>query len=272
MTRAWLVTVLLLAGADRWAHAGPEGRAVAAPSSESRPVAAPPPDGTGEPVRSEPADTRRIVGILEVRVDGIPDEIKESFQRGLEHGFDARRYRLDNRAQMKQALMRSTRWTEGCLIGQCLTEVRKQTGADLVLLAALTGSGTSFGYVVTLVRTDTGRVLRQDSQRCEVCTVNEAMDKATRATMALLDKLPDRLPDEAAEQDATLERAVGKVKQEAADRDRHMTRLGIALTLGGIAAAIAGGVMYARDQPNYAAMIMAGGSAAAVSGIVVLTF
>ena len=63
------------------------------------------------------------------------------------------------------------KWTEGCVVGACLSEVRAQTGAELVLLAALTGSGTSFGYVVTLVRTDTGRVLAQESDRCDVCTV-----------------------------------------------------------------------------------------------------
>src|SRR5262249_2940517 len=139
VTRAWLVSTLLLAG--HVANAGPDSRPVAAPPAEARPVAAPPPDGTGEPVRTAPADTRRIVGILEVRVDGIPDEIKESFQRGLEQQFDARRYRLDNRAQMKQALMRSTKGTEGCVIGQGLTEGRKPNGRDPGPPAALAGAG-----------------------------------------------------------------------------------------------------------------------------------
>ena len=63
---------------------------------------------------------------------------------------------------MHEMMANSTKWTEGCVVGSCLHEVKTQTGAELVLLAALTGSGTSFGYVVTLVRTDTGRMLAQD--------------------------------------------------------------------------------------------------------------
>jgi hypothetical protein len=258
--RAWLVsTALLVSGA---AHAGPD----------ARPAAAPPPDGTGQAMRPSAADKRRIVGILEVRVDGVPDDVKESFQRGIEEKFDAKRYWLTNRARMKQMMMGSTRWTEGCLVGQCLAEVRTQTGADLVLLAALTGAGTSFGYVVTLVRTDTGRVLRQSSERCDVCTVNEAMSRAMRATVDLLDKVPDKLPDEVAEQSATVQVAVSKVQEQLAARDRRNSRLGIALAVVGLAAAVGGGVLYAQNEETYAAMIMAGGGAALASGVVVLTF
>jgi hypothetical protein len=254
-----LVTVALGGGA---AHAGPE----------VRPAAAPPPDGTGEAPRASPTDNRRIIGILELRVDGVPDDVKDAFQRGLEDKLDPKRYVLTDRARMKQLMMHSTKWTDGCVVGQCLNEVRAQTRADLVVLAALTGSGTSFGYVVTLVRTDTGRVLRQESERCDVCTVNEAMGKAMRATSALLDKLPDKLPDEAAEQGATLDLAVGKVKQQLAARDRRRTRIGIALTAVGLIAAVGGGVLYVLDEKTAAGMIAAGGGAAAASGIVVLTF
>jgi hypothetical protein len=258
--RAWLVsTALLVSGV---AHAGPD----------PRPAAAPPPDGTGQAMRPAAADKRRIIGILEVRVDGVPDDVKESFQRGIEEKFDAKRYWLTSRARMKQMMMGSTRWTEGCLVGACLAEVRTQTGADLVLLAALTGAGTTFGYVVTLVRTDTGRVLRQSSERCDVCTVNEAMSRAMRATVDLLDKVPDKMPDEAAEQTASLDRAVGPVKQELAARDRRNYRMGIALAVVGLVAAVGGGALYLHDEQTYAAMIMAGGGTALATGIVVLTF
>jgi hypothetical protein len=261
VARAWLVAALLLVGGA--ASAGPD----------NPPVAAPAPDGTGAPNRPEPADKRRIIGVLEVRVDGVPDEVKESFQHAVEEKFDAQHYRIASRARLKQQLMHSTRWTDGCLVGQCLAEVRAQTGADLVLLAALTGSGTSFGYVVTLVRTDTGRVLRQDSERCDVCTVNEAMGKAMKATIALLDKVPDQLPDEAAEQLAALDRAVGQVQQELAERDRHVSRLGVTLGIVGLAVAVTGATLYTLgNRPTYAAMTIAGGGALAAGGVVVLTF
>jgi hypothetical protein len=273
--RAALATVALVTVAvGGAAHAGPPRviEPAVRPEPSARPAAAPPPDGTGEAVRREPADSRRIVGILELRADGVPDEAKDTFQRGLEQQIDPRRYVLTDRARMKQMMMHSTKWTDGCVVGQCLAEVRAQTRADLVVLAALTGSGTSFGYVVTLVRTDTGRVLRQESERCDVCTVDEAMGKAMRATSALLDKLPEKLPDEGAEQGAAFDREVGRIKQELAARDRRNTRLGIALAVVGLAAAVGGGALYAIDDKPYAAMIVAGGGTALASGIVVLTF
>jgi hypothetical protein len=151
--------------------------------------------------------------------------------------------------------------------------VRTHTGADLVLLASLTGAGTTFGYVVTLVRTDTGRVLQQHSERCDVCTVNEALDKATLATVALLNNVPDKLPDDAAERTQTLELAVGKVKQELAARDRNAVRLGIALTVVGLAALVGGVVLYQLDNhSSYAVATAAGGGALAAGGVVVLAF
>jgi len=41
---------------------------------------------------------------------------------------------------MKAAMMRATRWTDGCFVGRCLAAMRAQSGAELILLAALTGS------------------------------------------------------------------------------------------------------------------------------------
>ena len=244
-----------------------------ASASPGAPVPAPAPDGTGVRLRPAAADNRRIVGILEVRVDGVPDEVKESFQRRLDEQLDTKHYWLASRARMKQMMMRSTTWTEGCLFGPCITEVRTHTGADLVLLASLTGAGTTFGYVVTLVRTDTGRVLQQHSERCEVCTVNEALDKATQATVALLNTVPDKLPDEAAAQIATVDLAVGRVKQELTAHDRHATRLGIALALVGLVAMVSGIVVYEVDhQPRYALATAVGGGALAAGGVVVLAF
>jgi hypothetical protein len=248
------------------------GVASASPAAAA-PAPAPAPDGTGVRLRPAAADDRRIVGILEVRVDGVPDEVKESFQRRLDEQLDTKHYWLASRARMKQMMMRSTTWTEGCLIGPCIKEVRIHTGADLVLLASLTGAGTTFGYVVTLVRTDTGRVLQQHSERCDVCTVNEALDKATLATVALLNNVPARLPDEAAERTQTLDLAVGQVKQQLAAHERHAVQLGIALTAVGLAALVGGIVLYQLDNhADYAVTTAASGGALAAGGLVVLTF
>jgi len=247
--------------------------AAARAEADSRPVAAPPPDGAGLHPRPSPADNRRIVGILDVRVEGLSDDVKETFQRGLEDQFDTKHYWLASRTYMKQRLMPSTKWTDGCIVGDCLTEVRARTGAELVLLAALTGSGTSFGYVVTLVRTDTGRVLEQDSGRCDVCTLDEAITNAKLATVGLLNNVPDKLPDEAAEQTAAMTTAAAKAQREIAAHDQHTTRVGIVFTVIGAAAAITGGLLYQLDgKPSYALPIAAGGGALAAGGVVVLTF
>jgi len=264
--RVWLVAVLLLLG----------GVASAGPPSErdERPAPAPPPDGTG--VRSRPiaVDSRRMVGILEVRVEGMSDEVRTNFQRQLEEQIDTKRFRVAGPAYLKQAMSRSTKWTDGCLVGRCLGEIRAQSGTELVLLAALTGSGTSFGYVVTLVRTDTGRVVDQESERCDVCTVSEAMRGATLAELRLLNNLPDRLPDEAAEQTAAIQRVADDARREVAARDRRTSRIGIALVAVGVAGALVGGTLYLLDdsRPGYAVATAVGGAALAGGGMVVLTF
>jgi hypothetical protein len=269
VNRAWIVSAMLAMGGV--ASAGPDSRP--APAATPAATPAPAPDGPGVRVRPGPADNRRIVGILDVRVEGVPEAVKDSFQRELEEQFDVKQYWLGSRDYMKQRMQRSTKWTEGCLAGPCLAEVRAQTGAELVLLAALTGSGTSFGYVVTLVRTDTGRVLQQESDRCDVCTVREAMNKATLAMVGLLNNVPDRLPDEAAEQGAAINTAVGKVQRELAARDQHATRVGVAITAIGVAVAVVGGVLYALDnKSSYAAPTAIGGGALTAGGIIALTF
>src|SRR6185295_9285353 len=104
---------------------------------------------------------------------------------------DNRHYFLASKSSMHDRMQNSTKFTEGCVVGPCLRDVKTQAFADIVLLAALSGSGTSFGWVVTLFRTDTGSVLAQKSERCDVCTVSEALSTATLETVDLLSTIPD---------------------------------------------------------------------------------
>lgn len=241
------------------------GVATAAPRG-----AEPPASATAAP-QMEPQ--RRMVGILDVRVDGVPADVKAEFERGLESQLDTNTYWVSSRQQVRERMRFSTKWAEGCLVGDCLAEVRTQTGAELVLLAALNGSGTSFGYVITLVRTDNGRVLAQESNRCDVCTVKEAMTEATLATIRLLNAVPDTLPDEAANQGAAIDIAVGKLVRRMRRDERSWNRRGLALTLTGIAVAAAGTALYLLDgEQDYALGIAAAGGGLAVAGVVVLTF
>ena len=45
----------------------------------------PPAPDSSTSVPSGPADTRHIIGVLDIRVDGIPDDVKQAFQSALEH-------------------------------------------------------------------------------------------------------------------------------------------------------------------------------------------
>ena len=239
-----------------------------APVPEVKPAVVP-----DDPSLPPPPEKRRMVGILDVRVDGVPNEIKAQFERGLEEQLDTKIYWVSSRAQMRERMKFSTKWTEGCLVGDCLAELRTQTRAELVLLAAFNGSGTSFGHVVTIVRTDNGRVLSQESGRCEVCTVNEAMTEATLATMRLLNAVPDKLPDEAGDHSVAMDLVAATSKTALSAVHGSVRRRGIALTVVGLVAAGAGIATYVlQDKPAYAVAITAAGGGLLLGGVVVLTF
>lgn len=238
-----------------------------------RPAASPRPGSMHPASPAEAAPRRRMVGILDVRVDGVPDEIKAQFERDLEHQLDGKTYWLSSRAQMRERMKFSTKWTEGCLVGACLTEVKTQTAADLVLLAAFNGSGTSFGHVVTLVRTDTGRVVAQETGRCDVCTVKEAMAEATLATIRLLDAVPEVLPAPGEPQASPSDAPAGAPARAAETGGDQLRRRGITLAVLGLAA-VAGGVAayYVRDEPDWAIGVAAAGGGLTLGGLVVLAF
>lgn len=220
-----------------------------------------------------PSDRRRIIGILDVRVDGVPKEISDKFESGLEEQLDSKAYWLVSRARMHEMMESSTKWSEGCIVGTCLNEVRTQTGADLVLLAALNGSGTSFGYVVTVVRTDTGRMLAQESARCDVCTVNEALNGAMSTAVKLLIAVPDKLPDDIAMQKSALDLVAAKGKEETAAAHHHHRKTATLVTLAGVAVAAIGATLYyTQDHANYGLATAAGGAGLIVGGGIALTF
>jgi len=229
--------------------------------------------GTPAFAEDPPKTKKRTVGILDVRVDGVPDDAKAQFEKGLEEQLDSSTYWLSNRAQMRDRLKFSTKWTEGCLVGPCLVEVKTQTQAELVLLVALSGSGTSYGYIITVTRTDNGKVVAQDSQRCDVCTPREVMRDATLATINLLNNVPDKLPDEAAEQKGALDKAVAAVDLHLTDSRKRAKNRGIVLTIVGVATAAAGvAVYFLADKPDYSWAITGVGGGLTAGGVAMLTF
>ena len=245
------------------------------PKPTPAPAPAPPAEPPPKPKKA-PTGKERIVGILDVRGPTTADEL--TFERNLEDQLDTNTYWLAPRAIMRERLRNSTKWTEGCLVHHCLQEVKVQTGADVVILAALTGSGTSFGFVVTLLRTDTGKVVAQEAARCDVCTFVETMNAAVLATIKLLDQVPPKLPDETAQAGAAVDLAVQMAVQplekklDAANRNND-TKLGIVMTVVGLAVAGGGAAWYFADDKNEMGLATAcGGGGLALGGIGVLAF
>jgi hypothetical protein len=258
---AWSSTVLAGPGSSSKAAPRKEPPKQAAPAAPAEPPAKPFPSGT---------DHRRIIGILDVRIDGAPPEVGAQFQRDLEAQVDNEHYFLAPRMRMHDRMTNSTKWTEGCVIGGCLREVKTQTGADIVLLAALTGSGTSFGWVVTLVGTNKGVVVGQESQRCDVCTVSEALNAATLATVKLLNSIPEVLDGEA--------KPIGppptKPLEDKISAMHHTQKVaGTSLVIAGLAVAAAGAAFYfAKDHDKNGLAIAGVGGGVLIGGVITLAF
>lgn len=233
-----------------------------------------PPKPAAPPAKPAPAPEakRRMVAVLDVRVEGVSEDVARQFERDLEDQLDTNAFWLANTQQVRERLRFSTRWTEGCLVGACLAELRTQTSAELVLLAALKGEGTSYGYVVTLVRTDNGRVLSQESGRCDVCTAREAMREATLATINLLNAVPDKLPDEIGERGAEIDMAVGKLVRRIRADERSHRRLGIGMLTAGLVVAAAGVAAFVVTDKTEALAAVGAGGGLGLGGVFVLTF
>ncbi len=225
--------------------------------------------GTG--AAADPA--KRVVAILDVNVEGIPTEAAHQFEQRLDQQIDTSRFWVASAKSTHEHLASSTTWTDGCVVGACLAEVKTQAGAELALLATLTGAGTSFGYVVTLVRTDTGNVLAQKSARCDVCTVTDAIQGASDAVRALLADVPTVLPDSAAERSAAATAAAHERSAAAAHAHRRAHQIGVGLSAAGIVAAAAGaGWYFGASHARGGAVVGGLGAGLAVSGVLVLTF
>jgi hypothetical protein len=265
--------LLALAALSSTVLAGPGGQGKNNPPKKDPPKPAPAPAAPAEPpAKPFPSGTdhRRIIGILDVRIDGAPPEVGAQFQRDLEAQVDNEHYFLAPRMRMHDRMANSTKWTEGCVIGGCLREVKTQTGADVVLLAALTGSGTSFGWVVTLVGTNKGVVIGQQSERCDVCTVSEALNAATVATLKLLNNIPEVLDGEA--------KPIGppptKPFEDKIAAMHHTQRVaGTSLVVAGLAVAAAGAAYYfAKDHDKNGLAIAGVGGGVLIGGVITLAF
>jgi hypothetical protein len=210
------------------------------------------------------APHRKIVGILDVRVDGVSSTAAERFESSIEEGLGSTEYWVATRKRMREILAGGA-WNDGCVFGPCILEVKKQTGADLVVVAYFHAVGSSYQFVVSLVETTHGSVVAQVADHCDVCTLSEALDSAALATIGLVHG--------AGEPGVGFARS-GAGQPAAVDRRSHRRSLRrTALLLVG-AAAIAGGTgaYFLRNDRNPKLGYSAVGAAAGlgVAGFTVL--
>jgi hypothetical protein len=262
--------VFIVAALGTTAHAGPANKKPAPPSAVPATQPAPPPEPPPPPLPGA-NDPRMVIAVLDVRIDGTPPDVGVQFQKALDAQIDPKHFFVAPRSQIHEIMASSTRWTDGCDIGPCLQDLRKQTRASIALLASLTGSGTSFAWVITLARTDSGNVLSQRAERCDVCTVDEALRNATRAAIDLLSAVPEPLPDEHPAPPPRDDSQPLEAKLAAMHHTRTTT--GIGLLVAGVAAAAAGTAVYYGDGHSKAGLGVGGvGAGLLVGSLVTFTF
>ena len=214
------------------------------------------------------AGRQDVIGVLDVQVTGVAPELAPRFEMAIEEGLGNAGARFAPRERMIQQMSGSS-WVEGCVIGPCAIEVYKITRVERGLLVRVSAIGTTYNFVATLIDTRTGAPTAQVSQRCAVCTVDEALASATLTLIELVTSTP-QIAAPAAALDAESRRATGAavtaVEERLRDR-RRATRRAALFMLG--AAAIAGGVgvtylVRDRDEIGYPA-VGAGGAFAVAS-------
>lgn len=210
-----------------------------------------------------------VIGLLDVSGTDVDDAVLEKFTQAVEDGLAGNdELTAASQARMREALERS-QWNRDCLVGPCLDEVRAQTGADMVAIAALTAVGQSYRYTITMLDTRTGHVLSQVSEDCVACTVEDVMSQVTMATIALVNGAGDTRTPDALTPVAPLAR-VQALERRVVGHKRTIRRGGLLLIGAGLltAGAAAYYVTNDRDDVGYPLGGLAGGLAA--SGAVVL--
>ena len=220
-----------------------------------------------------PGERRIIVGILDVRFDGMSKSAETEFERQLESVMtDAARERfwIATRRRMEAMLAGSTGWMKGCATGPCMKVVRSQTRAELALTVYLQGFGTTYRYLITLIRTDTGAVVDQRTESCAACTQSEAITQATTAILELVlgapnpDQVKDPSVPDPAEENARMR---AKARIETAKRRNNRTAL-VLLGLGAVAGGI-GGYALSRDEDAIGGPALGLAAGLAVSSVTV---
>lgn len=207
------------------------------------------------------AHAERIVGVLDVRGDGVGEVVLARFTEAIEEGLGGDDSITGATQKRMKEMLASTAWSPACLVGACLAEVGAQTGAEWVVTAGLTGAGESYRYTITLLDTAEGRVIQQVSDTCAACTVDDVASQATLAVLGLI--------NEGVEVDPTPEAPV-----RANHHARTLRRA--AILVSGVALLAAGAGYYFahedREDVGYPLLGAAGGLAASGALMLGLSF
>ncbi len=236
-----LVTVVVLAALAAPAAAGGEAKAPAPPS--------------------EAHDD--LIGLLDVRVEGVSDTAAEVFTKQIEESLGIAGLKVASRARLREYLA-GTAWNAACLFGSCLKELKTHAGVSRVIEATLVSIGPSYHYTITLLDTATGTIVRQTSITCDVCTVDEAFSDAALEVVQLITNPSGDIT-------APLVDGPGGGDQPGNLVARRRTRRAALAFLGAAVVAGAGGLyLYSRDEDRLGAAGVGAAGAFAVAGVTCL--
>ena len=207
------------------------------------------------------AETEKIVGLLDVRAEGVDPVVRDRFAVAVEEGLGgSAEYTPATRARMLEMLAQSG-WSPSCLIGPCLSEVREQTGAQYVVTAGVSGSGQSYRLTISLIETERGTLISQVTETCPACTVEDVASSAMLSTIELINGVGTVAPVGGGP-----EPAPGRVRGHA----RMVRRTAVLLLGSALLAAGAGYYFLEKDRDDVSYPLLGAAAGLAVSGTVTL--
>jgi hypothetical protein len=211
------------------------------------------------PAAAEEKPAVELIGLLDVRVEGVSDTGAEMFAKQIEESLGIAGLQVAPRARLREFLA-GTPWNAGCLIGECLRELKVHAGVGTVIEASLVSIGPSYQYVITLIDTETGAVQHQLARKCDVCTTDEAFASAALDVVELIQQR-DTNANPAGEPPPPPKPPPGRAKV----RKTALFLLGAAVLAGA-----GGAFLMSRDEDRAGAAALGGAGAFAVAGVTCL--
>lgn len=217
--------------------------------------------GAAVPAPVRPPADDDLIGLLDVRVEGVSDTAGEVFAKQIEESLGIAGLKVAPRARLREFLA-GTPWNAACLVGACLRELRTHAGVATVIEAALVSIGPSYHYVITLIDTESGAILLQLARTCDVCTTDEAFTNAALDVVELIEQRSTAAAAAAA--------PVVPPPDPAARGRRATRRAAIALLGLAVVAGAGGAYLWSRDEDRFGALAAGAGGAFAVAGVTCL--